>query len=206
MKFVEQRLRDTFKKREAFTKKELEDFFRMYEPDLNEHTFRSRIFHLKKKNIIAQLDKNKYTLVVKKKFDPPLDTELAILDILTTGFMLSEPYCIWNSGWVNQFSRHQAMKNFHIVEANKEELEPLFYHFKDEGLENVFLNPEEDTLYRYARDKEVPIVLKPLISRAPLMEEKYGTKTVIVPTLEKILVDLYTDEAIFIHVDRRAHV
>jgi hypothetical protein len=89
------------------------------------------------------------------------------------------------------------MKNFHIVEAGKEELPSLFYYFKDKGLENVFLNPEQETINLYARENEVPIILKSLISRAPVMEEKYNSKTVFVPSLEKILVDLYTDLTTF---------
>lgn len=197
MKFLEQRLRDTFSGRNSFTKQELEDFFRLYEPNLNEHTLKSRIYRLKHGKIIAQLNSNTYTLSSKKDYYGMIDTELGDLTNLVTNFMLDQPYCVWNSDWVNEFSRHQVMKNFHIVEANKEELTSLFYHFKDKGLENVFLDPEQNTLHLYARDKEVPIVLKPLISRAPVIGEKYKSKTVFIPTLEKILVDLYTDTGIF---------
>ena len=196
-RFFEQKLNDTFKGRDSFTKKDLEDFFRLNEPDLNEHTLKSRIYHLKNKKIITQLNRTNYTLSSKKVFMPAIDTELADLAILIMDFIPDEQYCIWNSSWVNQFSRHQTMKNFYIVEAGKEELSSLFHFFKDKGLENVFLNPEQETLYLYARENEVPIILKPLISRAPVKEEKYNSKTIFVPSLEKLLVDLYTDVLLF---------
>lgn len=197
MKFLEQRLRDKFSGRNSFTKQDLEDFFRLYEPDLNEHTFKSRIYRLRQGKVITQMDSNTYTLSSKKDYYVMIDAELGDLANLVAKFILDQPYCVWNSDWVNEFSRHQVMRNFYIVEANKEELNSLFYHFKDKGHENVFLDPQQNILHLYARDKEVPIVLKPLISRAPVMEEKYGSKPVFIPTLEKILVDLYTDTIIF---------
>lgn len=200
MKFLEQRLRDTFSGRNSFTKQELEDFFRLYEPELNEHTFKSRIYRLKHGKVITQLDSNTYTLSSKRDYQAWIDTDLGNLVNLVTVIMLDQPYCVWNSDWVNEFSRHQVIKNFYIVEASKEELTSLFYRLKDKGLENVFLNPEPNVLDLYARDNEVPIVLKPLISRSPVMEDRYESKSVFVPTLEKILVDLFTDTDIFYFV------
>jgi hypothetical protein len=199
-KFLEQRLRDTFSGRNSFKKQELEDFFRLYEPELNEHTFKSRIYWLKHGKVMTQLDSNTYTLALKKDYQPWIDTDLGNLINLVTVIMLDQPYCVWNSDWVNEFSRHQVIRNFFIIEANKEELTSLFYRFKDKCLENVFLNPKPNVLDLYARDNEVPIVLKPLISRSPVMQDRYESKTVFVPTLEKILVDLFTDTDIFYFV------
>jgi hypothetical protein len=199
-KFIEQQLKETFKSQESFTKEELGRFFRRYEPELNEHTFYSRIRALRTKNIITQLNTNTYTLSTKKEFTPDIDRELGDLGLLTMDFLLEEPYCIWDSDWINQFSRHQAMKNFHIVEASKVELLSLFHFLKDKGWESVFLDPGQETLYLYARENEVPIVLKPLISRSPMEKKEYNSKKLTVPSLEKILVDVYTDVFIFSHI------
>jgi hypothetical protein len=199
-KFIEQQLKETFKDRASFTKAELERFFRRYEPELNEHTFYSRIRALRTRNIITQLNRNTYTLSTKQEFKPDIDSELGQLGLLTMDFLPQEPYCIWDSSWINQFSRHQTMKNFHVVETGKAELLSLFHFLKDKGWEGVFLDPGQETLYLYARENEVPIVLKPLISRSPVVEKEYQSKKLAVPSLEKILVDVYTDVFIFNHI------
>jgi len=199
-KFVEQQLKETFKDQASFTKEDLGRFFRRYEPELNEHTLYSRIRSLRTRNMITQLNKNTYTLSTKKEFKPDIDTELGEQGLLAIDFLQGEPYCIWDSSWINQFSRHQAMKNFHVVEAGKSELLSLFHFLKDKGKESVFLDPGQETLYLYARENEVPIVLKPLISRSPVVKREYNSKKLTVPTLEKILVDIYTDVFIFNYI------
>lgn len=199
-KFIEQQLKESFKDRVSFTKEELESFFRRYEPDLNDHTFHSRMHALKNRRIIMQLNRNTYTLSIKKEFIQEIDKDLGELGLLVVDFVLDEPYCIWDSDWINQFSRHQTMKNFHIVEAGKVELPSLFHFLKDKGRESVFLDPGQEILYLYARENEVPIVLKPLISRSPLIEEEYDSKKMVIPSLEKILVDVYTDVFIFNYI------
>ena len=52
LKFVENKFIAEFKDRESFSRDELFDFFRLYEPDLKEGTFGWRVFDLKNKNII----------------------------------------------------------------------------------------------------------------------------------------------------------
>lgn len=200
-KFIQQQLEETFKDRESFTKEELEHFFKRHEPDLNEHTFYSRIRALKIKNVITQLNRNVYTLSSKKEFIPDIDKNLAELGLLIMDFFWrQEPYCIWDSNWINQFSQHQAVKNIHIVEADKVELLSLFSFLKDKGWENAFLKPDKDMLYLYARENEVPVVIKPLVSRSPLMTKQYNSQKLSIPSLEKILVDIYTDVFIFANI------
>jgi len=199
-KFVEQELKLIFKDQASFTKEDLERFFRQYEPQLNEHTFYSRIRSLMTKNVITQLNKNTYTLSAKKAFKPDIDTELGELGLLAIDFLQEEPYCIWDSSWLNHFSRHQAMKNFHVIETGKAELLSLFYFLKDKGKESAFLDPGQETLSLYVRENEMPIVLKPLISRSPVVKQAYHSEKLAVPLLEKILVDIYTDVFIFNYI------
>jgi hypothetical protein len=200
-KFIEQQLNETFKDKASFTKEDLERFFKNFEPDLNEHTFLSRIRALKTKNFITQLNRNVYTLSSKKEFSPDIGKELVELGLLIMDFFWrQEPYCIWDSSWINQFSRHQAVKNIYIVEADKFELLSLFNFLKDKGWENAFLNPGKEILYLYTRENEVPIVIKPLVSRSPLVGKEYNSKKLTVPSLEKILVDIYTDVFIFANI------
>ena len=64
--FVENRLIEEFKGRESFTRDDLFDFYRQYEPDLKEGTFGWRIYELKDKNIIRSLKRGLYFLYTLK--------------------------------------------------------------------------------------------------------------------------------------------
>ena len=52
LKILENRLIEEFKDREYFTRGDLFDFYRHFEPDLKEGTFGWRIYDLKNKNMI----------------------------------------------------------------------------------------------------------------------------------------------------------
>ena len=51
-KIIENKLIQEFKDRGSFTREELFDFFRQFEPDLKEGTLAWRIYDLKNRNII----------------------------------------------------------------------------------------------------------------------------------------------------------
>ena len=72
-----------------------------------------------------------------------------------------------------------------IIEVEKGAEESVFYHLSQDR-ENVFLHPTQELLDRYARDSGELIIIKNLVSDAPLQIVE-GVQT---PTIEKILVDL----------------
>lgn len=64
------------------------------------------------------------------------------------------------------------------------------------GYSNVFLQPNGELMDKYVNESESPIIVTNLISRAPI--KKTISKTdFYIPTLEKILVDVFSEEAIF---------
>ena len=79
------------------------------------------------------------------------------------------------------------------METESAVTEGLFYKMKEMQIPNVFLKPDTSLLNRYAIGELEPIVIKNLITKAPLKKINHVT----VPTLEKILVDLYADEKTF---------
>jgi hypothetical protein len=56
--FIIERLTKEFKGRESFSRVELFDFYRQFEPDVKEATFRWRIYHLKDKKSLLQLKRD----------------------------------------------------------------------------------------------------------------------------------------------------
>ena len=94
---------------------------------------------------------------------------------------------------INEFMLHQPVRFFILVEVEKEALESVFYYLKDNGIRNVFLQPEEKELQRYVNELDNAIILQSLVSKAPLQTVKQVSTT----TLEKLLVDLFCDKKLF---------
>lgn len=123
---------------------------------------------------------------------PPISKSTKrIYNITKKAFPLLE-VCIWDTQALNHFMVQQPA-NFHlIIDVERHGEESVFYHLK-EKLPNIYLNPSEEVYFNYIAEKKYSIIIKTLISEAPT-QELYNTK---VPSLEKILVDIFCDQLIF---------
>ena len=130
-KIVENRLIEEFKDRESFSRDELLEFFKYFEPDLKEGTFGWRIYDLKKKNIIKPLMRGLYTISYKPKYKPDLSQDLLKLAKKINDRFEDVKYCIWETNWLNEFSQHQASKKIFIIETEKDFLDSFFYELKE---------------------------------------------------------------------------
>ncbi len=100
--------------------------------------------------------------------------------------------CIWETGWVNEFQQHLTNKSFTIIETEKDACESVFHKLQDSST-TVFLEPILDIMEKYVIIHDHAIILKPLVTEAPLQE----VSQVNIPTIEKLLVDLFCDDEIF---------
>jgi hypothetical protein len=108
---------------------------------------------------------------------------------------LQFPYfemCLWRTSVINELMLHQPGRFYTLVEVNKETTESVFYFLKEKK-KNVFLEPSFDILSRYASSEKEAIIIKSLVSEAPL-QQVHGVPTV---TIEKLLVDIFCDKIIF---------
>lgn len=87
---------------------------------------------------------------------------------------------------------HQPGRFYILVEAEKDAMENIFYFLK-ENKTNVFIDPTFGILSRYSSDEKETIIVKPLVSEAPIQRLE-GVWTI---TIEKMLVDIFSDEIIF---------
>ena len=85
---------------------------------------------------------------------------------------------------------HQPGRFYNLVEVEKGTTESVF--LKDTH-KNVFLDPPSDILSRYVSSEKEAMIVKPLVSEAP-MQNVQGVQTI---TIEKILVDVFWDKIIF---------
>ncbi|MDR1023984.1 MAG: olfactory receptor family 4A protein [Prevotellaceae bacterium] len=88
---------------------------------------------------------------------------------------------------------HIPAKSITILQVEKEALEPVYDFLKEEKHKDVFIQPQEKEIERYIYESKKPVVLLPLVSKSPLQKVNKVTTT----TLEKLIVDLYSDQKLF---------
>lgn len=199
-KLLENRLIEEFQDKASFTREELFHFYRYFEPELKEGTFGWRIYDLKNRNIIKSLKRGLYVISYKPKYKPYISPNL-----LKIAKQLSEKFdevnhCIWEIVWLNEFVQHQTSKSNLFIEVEKGFEETLFYALKDKLHREVFLNPDEKAIDFYIAESNHPVIIKKLITRAPLMKRTENKVKFNIPTLEKILVDLFAEDRLFYYL------
>lgn len=102
-------------------------------------------------------------------------------------------FCVWNSISLDEFTLHHSSKHFTLIEVEKDSAESVYFSLKEQN-HKVFFNPDSKMLDQYVFELTNPFIVKHLVSEAPVQKvKKYNTVT-----LEKILVDLYCDETLFV--------
>lgn len=177
----------------VLTSDDILNFYRLIESDVKKTTVNWRIYHLVQSGILARIGKGRYRVGgAQRAYDPEISLRVRrIYSRLNRAFPLLS-FCLWETSVVNEFMRHQPGRFYIIVETEKEALNSVFYHVK-EKYKNTFLKPTKDVLEYYIPDKEDVILLLPLIKEAPLIRQD-GVPTA---SLEKIIVDIFTDKEIF---------
>ncbi len=101
-------------------------------------------------------------------------------------------YCLWHTSVLKEFSHHIHAVDFILIEVDKETVSSIFYFIKESN-KNIFKKPSKEIIEDIVLTTKDTIIIKPLISEAPLSI----LGDISVPSLEKILVDLFADKEIF---------
>ena len=181
-----------FKTKSSFQTKEIVEFFKKIEPKLSKTTTNWRIFSLVKKGILKRIGRGTFTLGETKYFLPEITTEQKSLHKKIKKEFPFLDLCIWNTSSLNEFSIHQTNQYFQIIEVEKEITQSIFIHLKEQK-KNVFLEPTKDVFERYVTDSKNVIIVKILITEAPIL----NIDNIKTSSLEKILVDIFCNEIIF---------
>ena len=99
------------------------------------------------------------------------------------------PLCIYNGKSIAPLQHHLSGNNMTYVETDRQAMESLFEYIKEHTGKEVWLMPDADMVYRYIDLEKGGIIVKPLVTEAPLQT----MEGVTVPTLEKLLVDINKD-------------
>lgn len=193
----EQALLSYFQGKPAFSREDLYHYFVEREGDLNRGTLGWRIYDLKKAGLIHEIKRGWYaTQSNKEMFAPEANPTVQRIAALINQNYQRLDYCVWDMNWLNHFTELQYYKETYIVEVEKDMQSTVAVTLSDNGFAHVSWLPwSEQYSLIHATDT---ITILPLITRSPLREQtsKEGKK-IIIPSLEKILVDIFRETKVF---------
>ena len=116
------------------------------------------------------------------------EQEKAVYDLIHAQYPLVK-VCVYNGETIAPLQHHLAFNQATYIEVERDSVESVFHQLQDTGYE-VSCCPDEQMAYDYVDVKKKIVVVKALVSQAPLArQEGY-----YVPTLEKLLVDIRKDK------------
>lgn len=181
---------ETFlKTNSSFTTDDLHRFFSRAERDIPRSTVNWRIYDLVKRGVVRRTGRGRFTASGKAAFSVNVSGRCGKISSRIHAAYPLIRYCVWESSAVNALHQHIPGITYTIVEAEKDAVEPLF-HFLGNTESGVFRSPFSGDLTDYLSGIEGAIIVKQLISEAPVHREQ----EVPVPDLEKILVDISIDK------------
>lgn len=193
------KLKKKFSNRGSLRKVELWNFYLLQNPDLTEQAFRRILYSLEKERLITSIGAGIYVLLNsilesnKKKFVPTLSPTAQKLSLEIRENFPYTQYLIWETRALHEFMTHQPSQNQIILETDKEATESVFNKLKEQPSRNLFIEPDRVTFERYIIDAPESILLLQLVTQSPRMK----TKGEVSARLEKILVDIFSDEERF---------
>ncbi len=186
-------IRKELKNRLNFTTRDLEKLLKRYLPNTaSENTIGWKIHDLKVKGIIRHLERGVYALEKKKDYSPQVNAEMKRLYSSIRQQLPYTDLCLTDTSWFNEFMLHQVFKNYLVIEVEKEAAPVVFNRLMESG-KKVFLNPDREIFQHYIHNTEDALIVKPLISESPVIEQE----DIKVASLEKMLVDCLADRELY---------
>ena len=181
-----------FKNKSFFTYKDLYDFYSEKETSLKTGTLKWRIYKLKERGVIRDLERGVYKLGSLKIFMPIISSRAKNLyNFLSKTYPYVQIY-LWETSWLNNFMIHQPFNSFIIIETDKDILDPAFYLLKEKG-NQIYINPKKDYIDKYVSGENV-IIIRSFIQGTPNIK----VENIHIPKIEKILVDIFFEKDLFI--------
>ncbi len=95
-------------------------------------------------------------------------------------------YCQWELSPVNAFAQHLINFNVLFIDVERDVVESVYYELKETNSKVMLIQNLYDNLSEFADT----IIVRPLVTESPI--QKVGNT--YVTTIEKMLVDLYSDK------------
>lgn len=189
---LSQSISTVFKDKKLLTKKELMAWLADRYPDLSEETLSWRIHDLKSKGILENPGRGLYRLASRDSFQPVLSHLSKRIGAMLNRELPLIQFCIWETRWLDNWMELQPIHHLILVEVEKEALAAVFNHLSG-VTKKVFLQPSPLVVERYVLPLDEAIIVKPLLSEAPLLQ----AGKIPTATPEKILVDILSEPQLF---------
>lgn len=165
------------------------------EPDLKYSTLKWRVYSLKEQGLIKNVGRGLYSLGGDLPvYQAPINRKILLLNNYIKEVFPYLDYSIWSTQWLSDFMLHQPMNYITLVDVDPDASMSVFNKLRDKwGNKKVLYKPTADDFDKYAIGVQNLIIVKDLISEAPI-EKSSGVST---PTLEKIIVDIFTERNVF---------
>ncbi len=185
-------LKDYFKDKEIFETSDIRGFYSDKEPEVKTATLNWRIYNLVQTGVLNRIGRGKFRAGSKRKCLPEISVKIKSISIKLKKEFPYLRICIWNTSFLNEFMIHQPGRFYILIEVEKEAMQSVFYYLKENKFP-VFIDPTKDIIDKYISFEQETIIVKSLVSEAP-MQDLNGINSA---TIEKMLVDIYCDDVIF---------
>ena len=162
------------------------------EADISRQTISWYLTKLIESGQLRRIGHGKYSKADKQQFAiVPTEDQQQLNEMLKQHWPFAH-FCIYDGSVISPLQHLLAANNITYIETEREATSAVFNHLRDEG-RTAYLRPTRDFIYNYIDLSQPAIFVKPLITESPVQE----SNGVLVPTLEKLLVDLQKDADFF---------
>lgn len=162
------------------------------EADISRQTISWYLTKLIESGQLRRIGHGKYAKADKQQFAiVPTEDQQQLNEMLKQHWPYAH-FCIYNGDVISPLQHLLSANNITYIETEREATSAVFNHLRDEG-RTAYLRPTRNLIYNYIDLSQPAIFVKPLITESPVQE----CNGVLVPTLEKLLVDLQKDADFF---------
>ncbi len=179
-------IKEHFANNETFNANDIFQFYKIGEPEIPRTTVNWRIYYLVHSGQLQRVGRGIYRIGKSITFEPILSNKTRqIANRIKKNFPYIN-FCVWELSVINQFSQHLINYNVRFVDVERDVVNSVYYNLKENN-NNVM---HVKNLFDELSDWSDYIIVRPLVSHAPLQ----NINKIPVATLEKILVDLFSDK------------
>ena len=180
------RLTEQLSGKSILSVQDIHAFYKTGEPSIPITTVRWRIFALVQQGILQRIGHGKYSFGKAKHYMPEVNAQMKQIGQTINERFPFIKYCQWELSPVNAFAQHLINFNVLFVDVERDAMESVYYELKETESKVMLVQNLYDNISEFADN----VIVRPLVTESPIAK----IENVYVASLEKILVDLYSDK------------
>ncbi|MBL0321704.1 MAG: hypothetical protein IPP80_04875 [Ignavibacteria bacterium] len=151
---------------------------------------RWRISDLRSRGIVTPISRTWCRIAQERRF--VIEQGDREKELVRIARKIADTVCVWSIRELNPLVIHQRMRRLIFVEVEKGAMNRVFEEFLDQRFRNVYLETDTKWVMAHVGGSNYDVFVRQLVTRAPLEDVKKG-----IPSLEKIIVDLFEDGFVY---------